>query len=187
MSSLNQKIECPTCHRVWYCSQNCQTDDATIHGFECHPTTDLKEFIVDKCCDPQLKEELDWIKFKDTDELVTHTLLLLRILFRLKSDPDCETKAYSFGSGLSISYDQIILPESDRVHRVWEDSPYMEEEQTITADLVDDLTYNFGAWLSVVKQVLNHELITTRLGTVNEEVLMRAFRIVCIGVNETEI
>lgn len=166
------------CRRVWYCGQTCLTNDSVIHSFECHPTYDFKELIFDKCSNPELKEELDWIKFKDTDELITHTLLLLRILFRLKSEPNCETKTYSLAKELSISYDQIVLPESDRVHRVWEDSPYMENEQTITADLIDDLTYNFGAWFSTVKQVLQSEFMTTRLGPIHEDVLMRAFRIV---------
>ncbi|CAG2183524.1 unnamed protein product, partial [Oppiella nova] len=116
-----QSVMCDTCLKYWYCSDSCLNSHSVVHRFECHPNYDLAEVIAKKCSAPVVRDESDWCKFSDLDEMVTQTLLLLRILFRLKSEPSCVTKAHPMGNGLSVSYDQIRAPVCQQMHKVWDD------------------------------------------------------------------
>jgi hypothetical protein len=58
------------------------------------------------------------------------------------------------------------------------DNDVNDDEDWTKYKIVDEVTYNFGAWLSVCKQLLNLNCIQSKIGSVSDEVLMRAFLIV---------
>ena len=158
----------------------CLRNDSITHRFECDPSFELTEMIANKCSVPEVRDESDWSKFKDCDEFVTQTLLLLRILFKLKSEPNLASNECLLGNGLSVSYDDIVVPISQTMHRVWDDSTGLDEHHSIKADLIDHFSYNFGAWLSVVTEIIASDFLKSKLGSVPEHVLMKAFRIVSL-------
>ncbi|CAG2109328.1 unnamed protein product [Medioppia subpectinata] len=176
--SVEKSIECHKCQKYWYCSQSCLRDHWIVHQFECDSKHGLLDVITNKCNAPAVREESDWIKFRDLDELVTQTLLLLRILFRLKSDPKCATNELSAADGSLVSYDLIVDQKCQQMHKVWDEEELEANDPDVKVELIDEMTYNFGAWLSVVREVLDLSCIKDRIGSVEEHVLMKAFRIV---------
>jgi hypothetical protein len=175
MNSICETFECKTCSEYWYCSNWCRINDWNCHQFECN--NNLRQLIRDKCNEPSVKEESDWRKFIDLDEYVTQTQLLLRILFKLNSDPNCGSKPYLLPNGLSVSYNDIMAPNCVKMRKAF-DNDVNDDEDWTKFKIVDEVTYNFGAWLSVCKQLLNLNSIQSKIGSVSDEVLMRAFLIV---------
>ncbi|XP_054166054.1 SET and MYND domain-containing protein DDB_G0273589-like [Oppia nitens] len=175
---IDQTIRCERCVKMWYCSDTCCINDSIGHSFECDVDYDLIQIITDQFSCLDIRDESDWCKFRDPDEWLTHTLLLLRVLFRMKADPNCTTIDYQLPNGSTVCYDQINAPLCEHMHRVYDEEDMSDKDNNLKIELIDEITYNFGAWLQVVKQILDLNCIQTKLGVITEEVLMRTFRII---------
>ena len=169
-------MKCDKCVKSFYCNEFCLKSDSSVHSIECNPNDDLNEIIGDLCRQKEVKDASDWIKFKDLDEFVTQTLILLKILFKLKTNSS--EKQIQLINGQIVDFNSIIEPKCQQMRRIVDEEEEDEGMDDQNDEMIDEMMYNFGAWLSVVRKVIRLEFIANKLGSIDETLLERAFRIV---------